>query len=337
MIVGISFLFFALMIGLRPLYFPDTVAYIDIYNGLSLNERYEFSLFRAYYHNGIEYGYVFLCLLFKFLGFSARGFFVAYSLITTLIAHQGVKLICKEYIKPDFGGAFNSPLFLAIYASYFGFYYQTIAIRSGIAIVLGVLALGLVMNKKYLLSGLSIFVAFTFHRMSILLLFVLLAYVFLPVFKVKKKYLYLWVILLLIYRSPIYDSLTYCSEWLIRWLLLRLNLMSAYAQYLELGFYGGISKKAMFYLIIGLLPLIDKKIKEDGFQWKILNIYYIGLIIIPLTAAVPLANRIFDYIMALSMIFVYLFASADRYRSLVRFWISIGISACYFWLVWSIV
>lgn len=332
------FLLFVLLITFRPDYIPDTNNYKIIYSNLDEHKNYGFSLMKAFSRYDIEYGFLYIIKIAKILGLNVYAFFCICSFASTYFSYLGIKRmceICNNNLKCTEN--FNIGLFLGIYFSYFGIYYQGIAMRCGISMALGLYATACLYDKKYIRTTILLLLSFSFHRMGIICTFITIAYSYLPAFKKRKYYIAVWGMLFIYYITPLSIYCISFSKQFTSSVLSRIGLLSAYQHFLSMESPEKLGTKFFFYLFVGLLLLVRRDFDDFNERKKLLNIYYIGLFTIPFILSVPLANRIFDYIVIYSIIIIYLFAKDVKIKLFFREAVIIGSTICFLWLSWSVI
>ena len=139
----ILILAFSLIIVFRPDTVPDTMSYIEIFGDIDSNVSYGFDLFGEY--DRVEYGFLYLIKFFKYFSHNAVFFFFVVCFISVSITMKGIQMIVRNLTRREM----CFPFVFAVYISYFGIYYNGIAIRQGLAIAFCTLALAFLLNRKY--------------------------------------------------------------------------------------------------------------------------------------------------------------------------------------------
>lgn len=161
---------FSLLIALRPEFIPDVASYNEIFYTVDVNAHYGFDFFGEYL--SVEYGFLYLMKIFKIFCQNVYIFYFFLTFITVSVFVYGVKGVIYGLTKKHI----NVPYVMGAYFSYYGIYYNGIAIRQGLALSLCILALYFLIYKKYIRMAVSLVLAFLFHRLSILAVAVLLFY-----------------------------------------------------------------------------------------------------------------------------------------------------------------
>lgn len=159
-------LLFAVFAAIRPMSIPDTGAYLDVFNKLDRPRAYAgvfYRLGRRIYN--MEVGFIFFLSIMKQLFHSFRFTLFCIALINGLVflgASAGIAQLTLEQI--------NFAKVLAMFFSLYAYHYCCIAIRAGTSFSLGMLAVYLVLKRKYAWSLVIFYAAVLFHSMAILFL-----------------------------------------------------------------------------------------------------------------------------------------------------------------------
>ena len=149
----------------------DYFWYKNLYQKVPTNNIFE-QLLSFSNSTGIEKGFVFYMSVVKILGFNFYGF----TLINSIIFYSLFYKALKHY-------NYNINFILVVFLYKMFFYNTFISIRQPIAIIIFWLALPFLKEKKYIKYFLMCFVAFLFHRSSIVLFFI----PFITHFKISKN------------------------------------------------------------------------------------------------------------------------------------------------------
>lgn len=305
-------LFFSLMMAFRPMTVPDTLAYTDRYLKMDVFTRYPVSSMMVTKFS-FEVGYV---AFNQFIKFFAGNFyrillFVIPAINIGLITFASKRIMChvdREVYGMDDGRGrkFNFVLMLCLYTCYFGLLYNGIILRAGLALSLLFCAFAMYMDKKYISMAAFFALAFAFHRMALIGMFIVLIYHILPALK-RKHYLYIWSsigIFALIHGG---DRLIKFTVSFIQMIFSRVSFLT-FSHYLDNLKQGQIGFKNVFFYLIGLVLLLKEV--NSKIYYKILNIYYLGLLVMVFINSIAGAGRIYDYmniymVMALYIIYEY--------------------------------
>lgn len=167
---------FSLIMTVRPIDSPDTANYVDtFYKSVgSLEEISSGGLFGKY--QGTEYGFWFLAALFQIVFGSVEFFFFFTAFFCAFFLPHYLAKLAKAMHFPV-----NEPLIRTIYITGFGLLYCAAAIRSGVAMTLGIMALYYFADRKKIRTVICFMVAFWVHTTALLYLF------FIFVLAVTKK------------------------------------------------------------------------------------------------------------------------------------------------------
>lgn len=277
---------YSLLVCLRPDTTPDTESYRNIYEIVNFKFLDNISLFEKNINLNVEYGYIIWMLLCKSIGLRFKEFLFLTSYSVILIMIKSCKMLCEKY-KIEF----NPTMCLFLTTIIFGFYYINIAIRAGIAMSLAFLCFGYFINKKYLLSVISITIAFSIQRMA--LLGVVSIIIFLFSFKISKKVLYkIWILLGIIIFITFYISFPLDIINLLENIVGSIGL--GYEYYFESNLLErGITFIRILYWLVGGIILYNYD--ENRGYYKIILIYFISLFLYGLLSNFVGVNRIVNY------------------------------------------
>lgn len=279
-------LFFAYLAMSRDNSIPDTSAYIFYYNYLS---SIPFNL----NNSSFEYGFqllIFICG--NLLNLKVNYFFLIIVLINLILVYKSIKnsvkysfetLVNRKYLMPYIFVSF------LMYISYYGFYYNFIVLRMGLASAAVILSWTYWEQNKLksiILYGVALF----FHTSAIFAIFGFFFLIKKTV--IKKKMKFIWLILI----GGIYLS---------RVSVLLLKVIPIFAKIFlnNLGYYSymnqmlngdnSISLRFVFNYI--LLIVFFEKINSNIFFEKILNIYMFGMSLIAILWPIIWIERITDF------------------------------------------
>ena len=164
-IVVVSLLF-AVFAAIRPMGIPDTGAYLDVYDKLDRPVSYVgvfFKVGKRIYN--MEVGFIFFLSILKWVFHSFRFSLFCIAWINALVflcASAGIADLTVEKI--------NFAKLMAMFFSFFAYHYCCIALRAGMSFSFGMLAVYLVMKRKYAWSLVIFYMAMLFQTMAILFL-----------------------------------------------------------------------------------------------------------------------------------------------------------------------
>lgn len=290
---------FSAMIAFRPDTVPDTMSYKEIFGRISPNFSYGFDLFGEY--DSVEYGFLYLIVFFKYLSNSVTLFFFMLCFLSVSIVMKGIQMIVENLTRREF----CFPFVFAVYISYFGIYYNGIAIRQGLAIAFCTVALAFFLKRKYLLCLVLTFIAFLFHRLSFIAIPIFLLYKLLGKLRISSKTYFICLLVLLVYC---FSGLGYyVNKYAFSLLLSILNLIGlgkAYSNYIEnfeLHIHGFPYRVVLNILLGFLLLVIGGREKESKNQF---NIYLVGLFALCALFGISAIYRGADYFMFFSVLIV---------------------------------
>ena len=168
---------FSLLVAVRPLEVPDTLAYIEAYELLNV------SLTDLFSHR-FEVGFVSLMMFVKSVFKENYYFlFLCVAIVNCYIVFLGGKKI----------GAENLLLFIIVYLSFYGVYYNFIFLREGLAFSLTLYAWAVV-GESRLKAAFFILMAILFHKVAVIALLLLPLIVLNP--SMPKWFFVAWAMLM---------------------------------------------------------------------------------------------------------------------------------------------
>lgn len=264
---------------------PDTLNYEAIYNQNIASD------------DNIEIGFLYLCCLFKNLGFSFREFLF----IITLLCLESV-----YYYSTFFTSKGNAGTIILLLISYFGLYYYGIVLRSAIAITLCYCGIVNSLRKRSFLSKLSliliIIIASTIHISTVLFILVFIAF-----FKIPSYLLKTIICLSIFFLTS--TSVIPISQYIYS-LTIALNAtrLTHYANMLETSDGAGIL--SWLYVLISILgvkfrnSLLTKGI--DNYIYNcFLNLYIFGSLINSILWQIPGGSRVSMQFLFFEFIIIY--------------------------------
>ncbi|MGD6856663.1 EpsG family protein [Bacillus infantis] len=285
-------IFFAIIVASRSVNIvPDTLGYLTAY--LSLDTFTFYTSETA--PSGFELGFIYLSELIKmFAGPYYFIYFLFITIINLIIIVFSLKNIFETNLKYS-----NIFVAIAIYISYYGFYYNAIVLRAGIAISIILLAASLALKKKWLVSISLVLLAITFHQSAIIGLVILLI-LKLKIRFSKKKYFIIWLVIGIVLFSKI------GTHFMLDIILYLLNYFPEYNVYIRtLSFSTTLTSWNIFYYLLGGLFLTYSK-KNDRY-YNILNVYYIGILLVALVPGMNILYRMLDYFIVFNFILFHMY------------------------------
>ena len=156
----------AVFAAIRPLDIPDTKAYQAIFDKLYKPSAYISTFYRIGKRlYNMEMGFIFLFSILKEISQSFRFSLFCIAFINGLIflwASVGIANLTLKQI--------NFAESMALFFSFFAYHYCCIALRAGMSLSLGMLAVYLVLKRKSVLSLIVLCGAMLFHSMALLFL-----------------------------------------------------------------------------------------------------------------------------------------------------------------------
>lgn len=280
---------YSVVIAIGPNTVPDKSGYEFIFSLISITHDYGFDLFDEVYT--VEYGFLYWIIIIKTI-INDSGFFYFCNTLCTV----GVFMCAIKRIDMMLNLRINRALLLAMYVSYYGVYYNSIAIRQGLAMSMCVLALSYFLEKKYIIAVILLFIGFLFHRLAILGIFTIFCYYFAKKRIISEK-VYFGVLVLLLAKY-LFDTSTGINPLIYDLLLMVLsilNLDTVYGAWLEdmSGLMSAMSVTNLYvFFLVGCVCWVSRKNEN---MRPFVFICYTGLLISVLLANMKASCRIYDF------------------------------------------
>lgn len=302
-----------MLIANRSLTVPDTEGYVELFNGISTS----FFDFNTY----PELGYQFINKLFKQFTSNHTVFFFCLTLFNVF----NLAYILKSH--PSLLGnnkERNLLLFFVLYIAFFGYYYNAIVLRAGMAMLFVVNAtlyacLDNMKKKDFLMMMLFQILAILFHVSSTIWIPVLFYVKHLNNERRYTKNLLILIISAFVYFTRIGDVI---ALGFVNNLLSQISLVnnegldfSRFSYYIDNGESSGIAFKYLFFLLSAFLfNSIDIK---NNYYRKILPVYIVGIFIFSFLRSILIIERITDYFTLFSFVLYYILIS-NLHNSTIR-------------------
>lgn len=290
---------FIVLVAFRSLSIPDTFGYASSYQYLRLGLS---NVFMSYY----EIGFVIYSMLIKIVAGSNYRIFFGVIAITNLVL---VNKITKKYnitltIMP-----------ILIYLSFYGFYYNFIVLRAGLAFTLLLYAWSTFHNNKIASLFLFILASF-FHQSALIGILGYLVIIRSRKMSLKIYLIWLFAILALYFMRIdvyIYDSII---EIMLNNDLFNNHRFLYYINNIKLT--EGISFRFLLNYIIAIFLIINKK-NKPSFYHDLLNIYMLGMTIIGFFSSFVWIERLTDYFIATNFLLITLAINTfkDKYIRII--------------------
>lgn len=290
---GILILTLSLVFAIRPFsVFTDTNAYRDVFEAIKLNDNIGFSLIRSYSKLDVEYGFYYLSWAIKHITKDFRVYFFIIALLQVLFFSLYIHEKYDDPRKRQMVSAYTYP--------FFGLLYMGITFRAGLEIVMMLYALELIKNnKKKMLAIVIMVLAFSIHRMAIIFIFLWAIYKFVPKLKVST-YRAIWImsgLLLLIHSVTLSELIMFLFTKLVS----KTVFYKMYYGYIDAGMYKSLwttklPVRYLFFWFIGTIVILELKnqlyLKKN---YRYLNIYIFGVMLLALFFFFPGGSRVIDY------------------------------------------
>lgn len=295
---------FSFVVGLRDFSVQDTENYAALYWGITTFDFSSLSLFS--FEPGFQYYTHFLK---RITGNNLKGYFFLLSLTNYVLIYFS---FCnwKNWQMAN-NKKMNPVLFLILYCSFLGLFYNAIVVRAGLALSVLLLATALLSKpqlnyKNLFFIGCLFVIALSFHYSSFLGIVACIIY------RIGKKvsfkmYIVIWTLLCLIFvlrLSPYVVSILLGSFIYVLTIFEGTDL-AKYSFYLndlyDLTY--AIPYRGVFYFVIGWVFVHYKT--ENLLYYKALNVYIGGLLGTSLFYSVEQISRITDYFLIYSIFLLY--------------------------------
>lgn len=299
----------ALIAALRPENTQDTEIYNFVYErsltDISSVEVFDLkTLFGNRMFYNIELFYIFLMSIFRRVFRTPVFFYFAQGIVSNIAMIYALFLLCEYTF--DLNTIREKRYFIrkriiqlySFYIIFCGILYTSSAIRDGLSISIGLVAIGnLLLNRKKIFSVILIILSILIHTTSIILIPI---YILLKIwkFKISKSCLYLLcVIIPILYLTKIgYYSVHVITD-LVANILQLFNIQAFYSYITNLDFQLPMREGWILFLTCIILPLLyvnDKK------REKLLSIVLCGLFMFVFAYPIPaLARLLYIFILFL--------------------------------------
>ena len=300
---------------------PDTEAYRNFYNAF---DNHGYSIY------DFEYGFTLLSIMCKSIfGGNIAWLYLFSSSICFVITLYACRNIVSVLTNINRGRFLLSSII--VYISYYGLYYNAIAIRASFSLSLSMLIFSILLKKgisfKNFIAVLALItVSFAFHNSSFVI-FMVLSCLFLPQLT-QKQYLIISILII----SSFYLKLSNLLFNILPLDLLSLSISSndvAYG-YKVTGYINDAlqtNAKSNFFILHSVLLIYLLLNYRKDIPYQLLNIYIVGLLIHSLFSFLPSINRVSDYFIVYSFVLVAWLISKCKFNIVQYFVISVLISA----------
>ena len=253
-VLGLLVISNGFIVAFRPLEAADTIEYINVYQrSFSIIQNYHINSFVDFFFNrnyhSMEIGFLYLMYVFYKLGFSVEFFFFSISVIMSVATLTGVYYIVKYCIGvTEVSSITYSKIIILweIYMLWEGILYTSVAIRSGIALGISLLALGLFLEKKKRVLSIVLFAfSITIHSTAISFLIILAVFLWGTSKLTKQIFIIAWIALVIGYMFRVGDYTVKFALLITNWIfgMLKINAFSSYFLDIEFAF----QKRSFFF------------------------------------------------------------------------------------------
>lgn len=215
-IIGLITIFIFLVIVFnRPYFFRDTRYYETVYNSVEWSSLSSFNLLQREPKTSMEYGFLALMVVFSKLGISFRFFSSLLTMISFVSFYQFAKYIRKKINEEtDVTYIYSALVFFAIYLSYFGAFYNFVAIRALLCFSLLLIAAYFAIEKKIFRMIVFFVIAFSIQRFALIGIAPLMILLVWRTKFDKQRFRFVWLILgALIIVSYTFQELVFSRVW----------------------------------------------------------------------------------------------------------------------------
>ncbi|WP_294168588.1 EpsG family protein [uncultured Clostridium sp.] len=282
-------IFFMLIVAYRSLKVPDTLAYIMEYKNID----------NDIYYSYFEKGFIFISKIINIIvGADYKKYFFCIALINIIL----IRRVIKNYLK------FSIVTPLVLYISFYGFYFNAIILRAGLAFSFILLA-WIVFDKNKIKACIFFVIAILLHSSSIF------AVIGLVVFKMKKEIstrsYYIWLAIIGIFYFLKLGNLY--SNILISFVDAYIS-NNRFIYYIEnMQYDNGISLRFILNYLIAIICVMYRKGKDEKYI-NLLNIYMIGLTITAMLSNIMLIQRVTDFFIAINFILLAVIIENSKYK-----------------------
>ena len=284
-VLGLLVISNGFIVAFRPLEAADTIEYINVYQrSFSIIQNYHINSFVDFFFNrnyhSMEIGFLYLMYVFYKLGFSVEFFFFSISVIMSVATLTGVYYIVKYCIGvTEVSSVPYSKIIILweIYMLWEGILYTSVAVRSGIALGISLLALGLFLEKKKRVVSIILFAfSITIHSTAISFLIILAVFIWGTSKLTKQIFTIAWIALVIGYMFRVGDYTVKFALLITNWIfgMLKINAFSSYFLDIEFAF-----QKREFFLLVLIGMIVIYIYRNDKIFSKLSIIVLIGLAI----------------------------------------------------------
>lgn len=291
---------FLALVYCRPTFFRDTIAYEQLYGQLQWDFLKGIDLLAKEPNTYMEYGFVFIELVFKSLGVPFRLFSALISLFLITSVYYCCNFCC-EYLSGDRPAGKRFLAFFSIFLPYFGLFYNFVAIRSALSFAFIAIGTTFALKKQRGRTLLFLFVAFSIQRLSIISSVPLMVLLLDKIQIKKSQFLVLWVVLSIVF---VFERSTHILIGSIGMLIQ--NLYNAVMHTgVSLGFNNmqtnSITSFLQYSIYIGNGIVYYLNWQEDKRYSAFSIIYLLMMSAMAITCAYAGAYRIIDYLYLFSL------------------------------------
>lgn len=291
----------AFLSSIRPSMTQDTSLYNLIYNescsiisSIEMNGIGTFFGNRSFY--SIELFYILLMSVFRLIFSSPIVFYFVQGIISNVCMIYGLFSLCEYIYNLDTKEKkimFASERLIRLYACYLlfcGILYTSSAIRDGLSLSIGLVAISnLLLQRKKLLSIIFIFFSILIHTKTIILIPLYLL-VLLWKFRISRKAKYILSALIpVLYFSKIGKLLVPIFTWIIKNILQLFNIQAFYSYITNLDFQLPMREGMIIVVTCFLIALAYKEDKKSS---KYSAVVFCGLFIFVFAYPIPALARI---------------------------------------------
>ncbi len=234
--------------------------------------------------------------IFRLLFSSPFLFYFIQGIVSNICMIYGLFCLCEYIYELDTKEkkiVFASDKLIRLYACYLlfcGILYTSSAIRDGLSLSIGLVALSnLLLQRKKLLSVVLIFFSILIHTKSLIIIPLYLL-ILLWHFKISRKHTYIISVLIpILYFGKIGKFLVPCFTWIIKSILQLFNIQAFYSYITNLDFRLPMREGMIIVITCFLIALAYKEDKKISKYWAVV---FCGLFIFVFAYPIPALARI---------------------------------------------
>lgn len=294
-VYGIFLVLVGIIYALRPLTTRDTLGYVNSFANDYLFDNLSSNFLVKY--NGYEIGYIYLMNLFKSICNNYRIYFVFISVAGIILSVTALyRLTIFLFTDSCDNRSISSVgldrelqgLIIALYISGYGFLYNGISVRAGLAMALGLWFVVSMLSKKRIRAIITLIIAISIQRTAFLFLIIYLIVKFLPSLK-RQVHFFIWGLSGILLLSGMASRLSQGIIFVLNKLFTDYGI-NGYSSFLENFDTVGLRDIYMWLLYLLLIMICDNREKNQ----KYLNVVMFGELVVVFLYEVRAISRVYD-------------------------------------------